>query len=221
MTLLAQPALAEGWTHNDVGNYWTYEKSDGTGARNEWLWIDRNNDRLAECYYFDADGKMLTSTTTPDGYKVNENGEWVSEGSVMKCVVAKSEEQAAQADRIAKNVANAIMNDSTKQTDLDRVRAAAQFTELCCGASCYGADDAKHYRSPYGVFISGIYTCSGSTRALGRILDYRRIAWEHANENQDTHQWCIKRISLLMRMTAGKKSRCVPAAIRTETFRSL
>ena len=266
MTLLAKPAFAEGWTHNDAGNYWTYEKSDGTGAKNEWLWIDRNNDRIAECYYFDADGKMLVSTTTPDGYKVNENGEWVSEGSVMKCVVAQSNEQAAmpyvgivndpdtiaagknlvapagqvtgteeyvdylndtvmstqtaekqaqierqaaeglakhnyykglsaekaaQADKIAKNVANAIMNDSTKRTDLERVRAAAEFTELCCGSSCYGADEEKNYRSPYGVFIAGIYTCSGSTRALGRILDYMGIPWEHANENQDTHQWCI------------------------------
>lgn len=94
-TLLAEPAFAEGWKQNAGGNTWRYEKSDGTEAKNEWLWIDGNNDRIAECYYFGNDGKMLFSTTTPDGSKVNENGQWISEGSVMKCVVAKSNEQAA------------------------------------------------------------------------------------------------------------------------------
>lgn len=102
-----------------------------------------------------------------------------------------SSDQAAQADKIAQNVANAILNDSTKSTDLDRVRAAAEFTELCCEVSYYGSDAEKNYRSPYGVFIAGIYTCAGSTRALGRILDYMGIDWDHANENQNTHQWCI------------------------------
>ena len=87
-TLLAEPAFAEGWKQNAGGNTWRYEKSDGTEAKNEWLWIDGNNDRIAECYYFGNDGKMLFSTTTPDGSKVNENGQWISEGSVMKCVVA-------------------------------------------------------------------------------------------------------------------------------------
>ncbi len=265
-TVLATSAFAEGWKHNDAENYWIYEKSDGNRAKNEWLWIDGNNDRVAECYYFGSDGKLLVSATTPDGYKVNEKGEWVSEGSVMKSVVVKSEtqfsmpyvgitndpdtveagknlhapsgqvtgtetfvdylndtvmstqtaekqaqiesqaaaglakhqyykglssEQAAQADKIAKNVANAIMNDSTKKTDLERVKAAAEFTTLCCEVCDYGADEAKTYRSPYGVFIGGNYTCSGATRALGRILDYMGFDWDHANENQDTHQWCI------------------------------
>lgn len=266
VTAFSSPAFAEGWKHDDAGNYWTYEKSDGTEAKNEWLWIDGNNDRIAECFYFDSNGKMLSNTTAPDGSKVNANGEWVSEGNVMHSIVALSEsqaqmpcfgitndddtveagknlkapegqvtgtekfvdyttatvmstqtaekqasiekiaaeglakhnyyknitaEQAALADKVAKNVANSIMNDSTKKTDLERVQAAAQFVELCCGACVYGQDAEKTYRSPYGVFIGGAFTCAGSTRALGRILDYMGIEWEHANENQDTHQWCI------------------------------
>ena len=28
-------------------------------------------------YYMDNSGAMLSNTTTPDGYIVNENGEWV------------------------------------------------------------------------------------------------------------------------------------------------
>lgn len=264
--LCAAPVYAEGWKQNDSGTVWKYEKSDGTEAKNEWLWIDRNHDCIAECYYFGNDGTMFSSTTTPDGYQVNESGAWVSEGNVMKCVVTTSNtygtmpyvgimndldtiaagkhlvapagqvtgteayldflndtvmstqtaekqaqieqraaaglekhnyykglsaEQAAQADKIARNVANAILNDSTKKTDLDRVRAAAQFTAFCCSSCQYGVDKERYYRTPYGVFISGVFTCSGSTRALGRILDYMGIDWDHANENQYTHQWCI------------------------------
>ena len=48
-TLLAEPAFAEGWKQNAGENTWRYEKSDGTEAKNEWLWIDGNNDRIAEC----------------------------------------------------------------------------------------------------------------------------------------------------------------------------
>ena len=28
-------------------------------------------------YYFNTSGALLTNTTTPDGYTVNVNGEWV------------------------------------------------------------------------------------------------------------------------------------------------
>ena len=28
-------------------------------------------------YYFNTSGALLTNTTTPDGYTVNANGEWV------------------------------------------------------------------------------------------------------------------------------------------------
>ena len=42
----------------------------------QWQWIDDNLDGIAECYYFDDSGNMLRSTTTPDGYKVNSDGQW-------------------------------------------------------------------------------------------------------------------------------------------------
>ena len=45
------------------------------GRVNGWRWIDGNQDGVSECYYFDAEG-WLTSTTTPDGYTVNADGAW-------------------------------------------------------------------------------------------------------------------------------------------------
>ena len=42
-----------------------------------------------------------------------------------------------------------------------------------------------------GVFVAGVYTCAGTTRALGRVLDYMGYSWQHVNENKWSHQWCI------------------------------
>ena len=39
-------------------------------------------DGIAECYYFDGSGYMLSNTTTPDGYVVNGDGAWTEGGAV-------------------------------------------------------------------------------------------------------------------------------------------
>lgn len=46
-------------------------------------WIDGNGDGIAECYYFDENGYMLSNTTAPNGKKLNENGAWVLNGVVQ------------------------------------------------------------------------------------------------------------------------------------------
>lgn len=102
-----------------------------------------------------------------------------------------TQEQAEQADAIAKQIADSIMSNAAYTTDLQRVTAAAQAVASYCNNSVYGADDNKYYRSPYGVFVAGVYTCAGSTRALGRVLDYMGYSWQHTNENKWVHQWCI------------------------------
>lgn len=48
-----------------------------------WQWMDPNNDGISECYYFTDNGTMLTQTTTPDGYTVNEQGAWIINGAVQ------------------------------------------------------------------------------------------------------------------------------------------
>ena len=100
-------------------------------------------------------------------------------------------EQAAAADAVAKQIADSIMANKAYTTDLQRVNAAAVTVASYCSQIPYGSDAAKWYRSPYGVFVGGVYTCAGSTRALGRILDYMGYSWEHTNENKNSHQWCI------------------------------
>lgn len=100
-------------------------------------------------------------------------------------------QQAAQADAVAQQIANAILANPTYSTDLQRVNAAAQAVAGFCARSAYGNDPNRYYRTPYGVFVAGVYTCAGSTRALGRVLDYMGYTWTHTNENQWSHQWCV------------------------------
>lgn len=102
-----------------------------------------------------------------------------------------TEEQAAQADAVAAQIAESIMSNPDYTTDLQKVSAAANAVKGYCNKGTYGADANKYYRSPYGAFISGNYTCAGTARALGRVLDFMGYSWSHINENQWNHQWCV------------------------------
>ena len=64
-------AMANGvWRY--VGGKWYYLTGSGAMAANRWvqtggLW-----------YYVGSDGARLMDTTTPDGYRVDADGVWVS-----------------------------------------------------------------------------------------------------------------------------------------------
>lgn len=100
-------------------------------------------------------------------------------------------EQAAQADAVAKSIANQIMNNPNYKTDLQKVQAAAGAVAKYTAKGKYGADSNKYYRTPYGVFITGNLTCAGTARALGRVLYFMGYEWQHVNENEWKHQWCV------------------------------
>ena len=99
--------------------------------------------------------------------------------------------QSDEADRVAKEIAENIMNDDRLVLDIHRVRVAARIVARYCQRSDYGPDEKRYYRTHYGVFIARVYTCAGATRALGRVLDFMDYKWEHVNENQWAHQWCV------------------------------
>lgn len=64
-------------------NRWWYDNEDGTWAESQWMWIDGDQDGVAECYAFDEDGWMYKNTTTPDGYQVNADGAWIVDGVIQ------------------------------------------------------------------------------------------------------------------------------------------
>lgn len=82
--MMTVPAFA-GWQNNTTG--WWWQNADNTYPANKWEWLDGNGDGTAECYFFDANGYVLTNTNTPDGSQVDANGAWVSNGAVQTKIV--------------------------------------------------------------------------------------------------------------------------------------
>ena len=78
---MSMTTLAGQWEQEN--NNVKYQEDNGSYPVNTWKWIDGNNDGVAECYYFDGNGYMLSNTTTPDGYQVNASGAWVVNGIVQ------------------------------------------------------------------------------------------------------------------------------------------
>ena len=88
-TFLVIPVMAANeaqWKRNDKG--WWYEEANGTYPTNAWKLIKDKwyyfdgvgymvENRWIGNYYLGADGAMLVSTSTPDGYYVDATGKWV------------------------------------------------------------------------------------------------------------------------------------------------
>lgn len=75
------PAFAGQWKQDNIG--WWYQEDNGSYPVSTWKWIDGNGDGVAECYYFNASGYMISNTSTPDSYSVNNDGAWTVNGIVQ------------------------------------------------------------------------------------------------------------------------------------------
>ena len=74
--LAAQTVSALGW-ETDAGGR-KYVQQDYTYVANGWKWID------GSCYYFDANGYVVTNGVTPDNYTVDQAGIWTVDGVRQK-----------------------------------------------------------------------------------------------------------------------------------------
>lgn len=83
---MASISFAGSWGKNSNG--WFYLNDDGSYATSTWQWIDGNNDGIAECYYFDNAGYLLTDTIIDDS-QVNSDGAWINNGVVQTKQVQK------------------------------------------------------------------------------------------------------------------------------------
>ncbi len=79
---MASTAHAGAWKQDKNG--WWWQDGDKSYPSSTWEWIDSDGDGMAECYYFDENGYLLTGTTAPDGSIVNEAGAWTDEGYVRQ-----------------------------------------------------------------------------------------------------------------------------------------
>lgn len=124
--------MASQWQQNATG--WWYQNDDGTWPANGWQWIDGNSDGIAECYYFDGNGYMLSNTTTPDGYTVNADGAWTELGIVRtKAVVNTNPIPSNNADTSSIPSGyneNGLSNIAIDLLEHTRVENAAKYGEI-------------------------------------------------------------------------------------------
>ena len=63
--------METGWLQ--VNGKWYYLEQSGSMKASQWFKLNE------KWYYVNDSGELLVNTITPDGYKVNENGEWINE----------------------------------------------------------------------------------------------------------------------------------------------
>lgn len=81
LLLISSYAYA-GWIADGFG--WRYQAYPGAPfTAGGWKWIDSENTGVAKCYYFRDNGYILANTVTPDGYYLNDKGQWVLNGVVQ------------------------------------------------------------------------------------------------------------------------------------------
>ena len=84
--------METGWIKDQSGA-WYYLNQSGAMSSNEWIldqdgkwyYVDASGSMKTsqwfqvgdKWYYVDANGSLAVNTVTPDGYQVNENGEWI------------------------------------------------------------------------------------------------------------------------------------------------
>ncbi|WP_320972469.1 hypothetical protein [Enterocloster bolteae] len=71
LATIPMTAYASQWIQDSTG--WKVQLDDGTYLTNAWY----QSPESGLYYYLGADGYMLTSTTTPDGYQVGADGVWI------------------------------------------------------------------------------------------------------------------------------------------------
>ncbi len=60
-----------GWLKSPVSRKWYYWDLKNGNMKTGWQQVS------SKWYYIDSTGAMMANTITPDGYKVNEKGEWI------------------------------------------------------------------------------------------------------------------------------------------------
>lgn len=69
-----------GW--EQTGTTWKYKDNSQGIYLTGWQWLDGNQDNVAECYYLDNTGVMVSNTSV-DGWVLNDLGQWTVNGIVQ------------------------------------------------------------------------------------------------------------------------------------------
>lgn len=131
--LMMISAFAGQWQQDALGS--RYLKDDGSNAIG-WEWIDRNNDGIAERYYFNESGYCLINTVTPDGCIVDANGAWVVNDAVQTQALAAQQS-------ITQNASASASTSKSEQSNLGTVWLSATGSKYHSRNNCGTMNPAK------------------------------------------------------------------------------
>lgn len=112
--------------HMDNTGYW-WENEDGSYAKDQWLWLDGNQDGIAECYYFDENGYMLSDAVAPDGSQVDKDGAWILDG-VKQAKVLDTASGLASSDEASLGAGDEISADTAADAAAEGAHEAAVYS---------------------------------------------------------------------------------------------
>ncbi len=173
--LSALPSFSVGFTKGSSRDAWWYDLGNENYLRSTWQWIDTDNDGVAECYYFDADGWMYTDTTTPDGYTVDENGAWTVD-SVVQTRETQEDNTTEETDTTSGQDGS-----SYKQETLDRIN---QFR---AGQNLHALEESERLSSIADIRAKECAVSFSHTRPQGgSVLDEADVYGEILAHNNET-----------------------------------
>jgi hypothetical protein len=181
-------AMAGEWKQDDTG--WWWQNDDGTYVKGTWMWLDGDNDGVAQCYYFDASGYMWgAGNTTPDGYTLNQEGQWIVDGVVQTKQVEVKTETATDTS------ATSVNADTNNAVD------SSQFYEDNGGFNEYGVSNTaiamfagtREENAKYGeVYVYEYITFTDVYYGNGFAIEYpvpgcgvNKVLWAYKLENGD------------------------------------
>ncbi|SFQ28616.1 hypothetical protein SAMN04487928_12944 [Butyrivibrio proteoclasticus] len=112
----------------------------------------------------------------------------IAEG-INKAIEAVNASKSSSSSKKSSSSSSSKTSDKNKVKDIEKVAYAAGVINAYCAQGTY-TTEGTIYRTAYGVFVGGEYSCAGATRALGLVLDYLGITWVHKNANTWNDQWC-------------------------------
>ena len=113
--------------HMDNTGYW-WENEDGSYAKDQWLWLDGNQDGIAECYYFDENGYMLSDAVAPDGSQVDKDGAWIIDGVKQAKVLDTASGLASSSDEASLGAGGAISAGTAADAAAEGAHEAAVYS---------------------------------------------------------------------------------------------
>lgn len=108
-------SFAGEWKQDAAG--WLYQNTDSSYLSDGWYWIGGRS------YYFNSEGYCLTSTTTPDGYTVDDSGAWIVDGAVQE---KATEEVLSSIKVLVPNGYDCIRDDESGSIELYETKGSDQ-----------------------------------------------------------------------------------------------